>query len=224
MNEAHNKWANFYKTEQHDWPSEILVRLLKGSYIPGLDRDYAGRKAIDVGFGSGNNLMFLASLGLSVSGTEVEEDICERVRERLAALGWGSDLGIGTNRNIPFPDNEFDFLVSWNVIHYEDNEVDMRLAIAEYARVMKPGGRFIISTAGPEDKIMTNSSLLGNHRYQIGLDDDFRKGQVFFYFESPVYIHYYFGEHFADVLVGRARDDLFTVDVDSFIVTGVKPE
>ena len=56
----------------------------------------------------------------------------------------------------------------------------------------------------------------------IGRDDDFRKGQVYFYFDAPNYLHYYFDPHFADVRVGRIHDHLFTDTLDWFVLTGVK--
>lgn len=226
-NNAFDKWADAYKKYSAEgielmWPSETLVRLFKGDYVPGLNKQYPGKKVIDVGFGNGNNLIFLASLGLSLFGTEVHEEICESVLKKLSRIGYKADLCKGTNCSIPFPDDEFDFLVSWNVIHYEDNEQAIRNAIAEYKRVLKPGGRFFISTTGPEHKILKDSTTLGGHRYLIGRQDDFRQGQIYFYFDSPNYIHYYFSDYFKDVLVGRTHDFLFTEALDWFIVTGIK--
>jgi len=95
----------------------------------------------------------------------------------MAAEYGMSFIRIGTNATEV---EEFDFLVSWNVIYYEDNEEAINEAIAKYHRVLKPGGRFFVSTAGPEDSILDNGITLGKHRYQIGYPDDFRQGQVFF--------------------------------------------
>lgn len=224
---AFRKWSEVYKKatrlgDQLLWPSETLIRLFCGSYIPGLDKQYRGKSVIDVGLGNGNNLCFLASLGLQLYGTEVTQDICEMVTQKLKSLGYASDLRQGTNRNLPFKNDQFDYLVSWNVLHYEDTEADIRDAIAEYARVLKPGGRFFLSTTGPEHKILKDGATVGPHLYRIGRRGDFRKGQTFFYFDSPGYIRYYFKENFAEVMVGRTNDFLFTESLDWFVVTGLK--
>ena len=79
-----------------------------------------------------------------------------------------------------------------------------------------------MSTTGPEHAILKDSRPLEAHRYQIGRADDFRKGQVFFYFDSPADIHFYFRPHFNDVRVGRTHDQLMTETLDWWIVTGVK--
>ncbi|MEI7752741.1 MAG: hypothetical protein WCJ71_11725, partial [Candidatus Omnitrophota bacterium] len=77
-NTAFEKWANFYKEAKEElvWPSETLIRLFKGAYVPGLNKNYQNRKVLDVGFGDANNLVFLGSLGLNLSGTEVAKGIC----------------------------------------------------------------------------------------------------------------------------------------------------
>jgi len=226
--EAFSKWAETYRKFAAEgselmWPSETLIRLFKGNYIPGLKRNYAGQSVLDIGFGNGNNLLFLGSLGLKLSGVEVDKDICEKTGAKLKMVGHDADLKVGTNKALPFPDKSFDFIVSWNVLHYEPTEPDIRAAIKEYCRVLKPGGRFFISTTGPEHKILQDGKTLGGHRYQIGRQDDFRKGQVYFYFDSPNYIRHYFSECFTDVLVGRTHDFLMTETLDWYVVTGVRP-
>lgn len=219
-------WVDHYNhckaTGETMWPCETLVRLFKGTYVPNLDRNHTGKKVLDVGCGGGNNLVFLASLGLELHGTEIDEAVCVQVRELLARLGHQADIRVGTNRSLPFPDGSFDYLVSWNVLHYEDNEADIEAGIQEYHRVLKPGGRFFLSTTGPEHKILIGGETLGGHRYRIGREDDFRKGQVYFYFDSPNYIRHYFSKLFPNVLVGRTHDELLTETLDWFIVSGEK--
>ena len=220
-------WKEFYQRAAQKgfellWPNETLVRLLKGKYIPGLNRDYAEKRVLEVGCGNGNNLLFLATLGLELSATEIADEICEATRQKLQQFGVNAMIKTGRNRSLPFDSNSFDLLVSWNVIHYEDNETAMREAIAEYARVLNPGGRFLLSTTGPEHLILKDSRTLGGHRYQIGREDDFRKGQVFFYFDAPNYVQHYFGQSFREVMVGRAHDTLFSAVQDYWIVTGLK--
>ncbi|MGC8667514.1 MAG: class I SAM-dependent methyltransferase [Chthonomonadales bacterium] len=221
-------WTSYYAKARRDgvdlaWPSETLVRLMKGSYIPGLDRCYEGKRVLEVGFGSGNNLVFLASLGLEVHAVEVTRQVCALAQERLGRLGITADLRVGTNRHLPYPDSYFDVLVSWNVIHYEDTSRKIEAAIREYARVLKPGGRFFLSTTGPEDMILAEAETVDCHRYRIGRSDDFRKGQVFFYFDAPNCVKRFFQQAFHEVLVGRTRDHLMTQTLDFFVVTGVKP-
>jgi len=227
-NDSFEKWALAYRrlTETGRellWPSETLVRLFKGPYLPSLPKDQRGKKVLDVGFGNGNNLIFLGSLGHELHGTEVTEAIVASTRARLKTIGLEADLRVGTNRALPFDSSTFDYLVSWNVVHYENSERDILDATAEYARVLKPGGRLFLSTTGPEHKILRNSRSLRRHLYEIGREDDFRKGQVFFYFDTKEEVERYFSTSFEDVQVGRTHDHLLTETLDWFILSAVKP-
>lgn len=227
MTDEFTKWAEAYQRFREDgtellWPSETLVRLFKGDYVKGLDRNYAGKSVLDVGCGSGNNLVFLTGLGLDCSAVEVTRELCDEVARKFRLLGKTVDARCGTNQALPFADNTFDFLVSWNVLHYEDSEEKIALGLQEYARVLKPGGRVFISTTGPEHKILRDCEVLDGHRFRIGRDDDFRKGQVFYYFETEENIRRVFASSFSEVEVGRTHDHLLSETLDWFIVTGVK--
>jgi len=220
-------WAKAYKLYQQKGeelahPSETLVRLFKGNYITGKKLDYQGKSVLDVGFGSGNNTLFLASLGMQVSGIEIHEDICQLASIEFEKLGVDVDLRVGTNQSIPYENDSFDFLVSWNVLHYEGSEVGIQAAIKEYARVLKPEGRLFLSTTGPNHKILQNSKTLGNHLYEIGRNDDFRKGQTHFFFDNTNYLDLYFASYFRELQFGRIEDRLFLESLDWWLVTGIK--
>jgi 2-polyprenyl-3-methyl-5-hydroxy-6-metoxy-1,4-benzoquinol methylase len=221
-------WAEEYRqatenSRQLSYPTETLVRLFKGDYVPGMPKAFEGLRLCDVSCGIGNNAFFFCDLGLTVFATEIHEEICAQVRRSAEASGRAIEVRIGTNRNLPFEDDFFDFLVSWNVLHYENTEADIRQGIAEYARVLRPGGRLFISTTGPEHKILTGAITVAPHIYEIRRDDDFRKGERFFYFDAPNYIHHYFDPVFTDVQVGRIQDNLFTETLDWWLVTARKP-
>jgi SAM-dependent methyltransferase len=221
-------WAEEYRqatenSRQLSYPTETLVRLFKGDYVPDMPKALGGMRLCDVSCGIGNNAFFFCDLGLTVFATEIHEEICSQVRRSAEASDRTIDVRIGTNCNRPFDDNFFDFLVSWNVLHYENTEADIRSGIAEYARVLRPGGRLFLSTTGPGHKILAGARTVGAHIYEIRRDDDFRKGERFFYFDAPNYIHHYFDPAFADVRVGRIQDNLFTEALDWWLVTGRKP-
>jgi len=201
-------------------PTETLVRLFKGTYVPDMPRPLAGLKVLDVGFGNGNNTLWLCSMGLDVSGVELSQAMCDAFQARLDQVGYRATLKVGTNLKLPFDTGTFDFLISWNVLHYEKTEENIRAGIAEYARVLKPGGRLFLSTTGPDHKILAGARTVGPHLYEIARADDFRKGERFFYFDAPNYIHYYFDPAFAEVKVGRIHDELFTETLDWWLVTG----
>jgi len=219
------EWRDYYLQKQDElrsWPDETLIRILKGPYLDKYNLEFIDKNVLDVGFGNGESFMFLKSIGLNIYGTEVDQDLCDQVFSWAMKNSIEVDLKTGVNTKINFPDNYFDYLISWNVLHYEDNEISILKALKEYARVLKKGGRIFVSTTGPEHKILVDSTKVGEHRYLIGRDDDMRKGQIFYYFDKPSEIERVFFQFFDDILVGRTHSELFTDILDWFIVTAVK--
>jgi SAM-dependent methyltransferase len=226
MSEIVDNWRHYYTAGDSTslgWPSETLVRLFRGRYIADMPRELKGMSVLEVGVGNGNNSVFMASAGLKVSGTEVHQDICDTARANLARFGVDADVRVGFNSSLPFADDSFDFLVSWNVLHYENSEDGIVAGIREYARVLKPGGRLLLSTTGPGHMVIADAQPLGHHRYQLGAAAGFRQGSIQFFFDHPNYIRHYFGASFAEVMVGHIHDELFTGTLDWFLVTGRKP-
>lgn len=221
---AFTNWTEYYvSTEKNSaqlmWPCESTIHMMMGIRLGG---GYEGKSVVDVGFGNGNNFPFYLSKNLQVSGVEVTEEICELVTGKFSQLEQQLDLRVGKNTHIPFDDNSFDLLVSWNAIHYESNEKDMVRTISEFSRVLKTGGKFIISTTGPQHVILEGSQKVGEHLYRIQRDGEFRSGEVFFCFESESEIRRYFEPGFDDIFVGQELKHLPSTTVDYFLVHGTK--
>ena len=210
------------------YPTESIVRILCGRFIPGL-REKLGRdgfkdvEALEVGFGSGMNLSLLGRLGMQLSGAEVATKIVEKGRANLLGWGYEADLRVGSNLNLPFDDDKFDIVLTWQAIHYVNNSQEMKAAIAEHARVLKPGGRIIAGTTGPRHRMRENAVPLGNGLYQTVHSMDHTGGQIFFYFNSKRQIKNHFSKRFENILVGRTVEDLFTGINDYFLITATKP-
>lgn len=95
---------------------------------------------LDVGCGNGRNLLRLreASPGLVLSGTDISESGCATVRE-LGFDARPADAG----EALPFDPDSFDFVLCGEVI---EHVVDPDGLLIELRRVLKPGGRLILTT------------------------------------------------------------------------------
>lgn len=95
----------------------------------------AFRNIVDVGCGDGQIARALAALGCNVLGIDPTPLHIEIAQQR----GGGPVYELGSATAIPVPDESQDAVVACLVFEHID-EVDA--AIAEVARVLKPGGRF----------------------------------------------------------------------------------
>src|SRR5689334_17124983 len=106
--------------------------------------DVAGRRILDAGCGSGPLSAALRAKGAVVTGFDGSPAMVELARQRL-----GDDVALHVadlSRPLPFPDGAFDDVVMSLVLHYLR---DWTAPLAELRRVLKPGGRLILSVNHP---------------------------------------------------------------------------
>ena len=102
----------------------------------------AHARVLDLGAGVGRHALALARQGFAVAALDAAPEGIAEINRIAAAEGLTVDARIGMMTDLPFADGAFDHVLSWNVIYHGDEEV-LRTAIAEIARVLKPGGTFL---------------------------------------------------------------------------------
>ena len=108
----------------------------------------AGARVLDVGCGTGRHALALGKLGYRVTGLDLSETLLTHAR-RLAPE-MGIDWHLGDMREMPFPANRFDAVVNWfTTFGYFATDAENARVLGEIARVLKPGGRFLIDYLNP---------------------------------------------------------------------------
>lgn len=120
-----NDLGSLYQTRQ--WR-----RAVKSAIAP-----VAGMKVLDVAAGTGTSTAILAQDGAEVIGVDLSEGMIQVGRERHPNL----TLLQADACDLPFGDDEFDAVtISFGIRNVQERE----LALAEFLRVTKPGGRLVI--------------------------------------------------------------------------------
>lgn len=219
------KWSEFYKNllnkDYPKYPNEVILKLFFGNYLKEKPVCKEGFKLLDVGCGFGQNFKPFLDKGMECYGVEVDASICETTNKLFGDAGLVVDVRHGHNRDLPFPDEHFDYVLSINAIHYEPEEELIKQAIAEHARVLKNGGKLFIITVGPGHTIYQRAVCLGHHRYQIS-DFDFRNGNIYFYFDNLKYLEYYLKPSFSKMELGSISENLMELPLEFLIAVATK--
>ena len=156
-----DEYARMYEAEERQWwyagMRAISDALLDKHLAPG----EGGRRILDTGCGTGNNLAHLRGRGRAV-GVDLSEDALRFCRSRGVTAARASVL------SLPFGPDAFDLVTSFDVL-YHRWVADDRAAVSELARVLAPGGLLLVRV--PALKMLWGAHddvVLSRHRYTRG--------------------------------------------------------
>jgi SAM-dependent methyltransferase len=139
-----------------------------------------GQDWLDAGCGSGTMARYLLEAGANVLGVDAAEEMITLARELASQNVWGEDAAtknvakhnepirhlrfehIATIAHLPLADDSLDGILCSSVLEYVP---DPAACLAEFARVLRPGGLLVISVANRNSivrKTLVATHLLGH--------------------------------------------------------------
>jgi ubiquinone/menaquinone biosynthesis C-methylase UbiE len=139
--ERFNRWAAGY--DRH-YLQRLIFEPVQKTILGAAREEVPDPRAIlDVGCGTGRLLMAAAQTFPSARLEGVDPAV-EMVRHAQAGLPASSRITfrLATAERLPFQDAQFDLVFSTMTFHHWS---DQRAGVAEVARVLKPGGRWLLA-------------------------------------------------------------------------------
>jgi SAM-dependent methyltransferase len=96
-----------------------------------------GKAVLEIGVGLGSDHQRLVEAGARATGIDLTERAIQYTARRMGIFGLPSRLSVADAENLCFPDETFDAVYSWGVIHHSP---DTARAVREIHRVLRPGG------------------------------------------------------------------------------------
>lgn len=106
---------------------------------------------LDVGCGTGVVTSVLAEHCRAIVALDAGAQVVDAGREAARARGVRNvTYCLGSALDLPFQQDLFDHVLMYAVIHYLEDEAQVRQCVAELVRVCKPGGRILIAEVPDE--------------------------------------------------------------------------
>jgi SAM-dependent methyltransferase len=156
-------------------PPELLAFI--SSHPPG--------RALDVGCGTGKNVVTLAEAGWQAQGIDFAAIAIWKARRRARRAGVAADFRLGDAAHLERLTGPFDLILDMGCLHNLTPRIQTN-TIREIHRLLAPGGTFLLYTflrTGPDantpglspDMLAFLSSTLGLRQRQDGMDRNGRQ-------------------------------------------------
>ncbi len=99
--------------------------------------DGAGRTLLEIGCGIGVDSIQLAERGFTVTAVDLTENALAVAKQFASRRDISVDFRLGNAEGLDFPDQSFDAVYSFGVLHHTP---DIERSVAEVHRVLRPGG------------------------------------------------------------------------------------
>src|SRR5882724_9045531 len=167
-----------YLGELSDFEAHARARYELEPYIPEFAQFPASRglNVLEIGVGMGADYLEWLKAGAHASGVDLSAISIERARRRCELAGYQPDLRVADGEHLPFPDNTFDVVYSYGVMHHSPETAQ---CLHDAYRVLKPGG---------EARIMLyhHPSVTGTMLWlRYGIFRRSLRNTVYQYLESP---------------------------------------
>ena len=191
--------AEAYDRGRPAYPTEAVAWLTGGE----------AKVVLELGAGTGKLTRQLVDAGHAVFATDPDEAMLEVLRERVPEVSARS----ATAEDIPANDRSVDVVVVAQAFHWFDHEV----ALAEIARVLKPGGHLALVWNSRDERIpwvRKMGDLLGRQDLDTTSSEHLVHSDLFGFMEETTFKHWQEVNRETVIDLARSRSSFFVMSED----------
>ena len=141
----------------------VFDQLLRGRIRPGM-------RILDVGCGSGRNLVYLLRAGYDVAAVDVSASAVAATRQLAAGLAprlSATDFRVEAADDLSFAPESIDVVISNAVLHFAHDDVGFRAMLDAMWRTLRPSGLLFTRLASTIGMPLANFAPLGGRRFRM---------------------------------------------------------
>jgi cyclopropane fatty-acyl-phospholipid synthase-like methyltransferase len=211
-------WEKIYESDGSylEYPNENLVVFVHRYF-----KERKGKKLLDLGFGSGNNLIHLLKSWFECYGCEISQSALELTKKRSSILGLSVDLRL-LKDEIPYPDKFFDKVVAWQVLYY-NNLQSLKFMIKEKSRVLKVCGKILVTLVRKNDIIVECADKIDDKTYRVNSKLPSQEGAIIYVVGGEEDIKELF-DSFGNLKIGYFESSFDEITSSHWLIYGEKHE
>ena len=136
--------ARYFSVQAQVWDSIRSLHVAESAVEQAIQKALGDRpvgRLLDVGTGTGRMIELLGPAAAQAIGIDKSSEMLRLARVKLEAAGIPSSLRQADMYALPLAEGSADSVVVHQVLHYAQNPA---AAVAEAARVLRPGGRLLV--------------------------------------------------------------------------------
>ena len=191
--------AEAYDRGRPTYPADAVAWLAGGE----------AKVVLELAAGTGKLTRELVDQGHAVFATEPDEAMLALLRERVPEVS----AKVATAEEIPANDRSVDVVVVAQAFHWFDHEV----ALAEIARVLKPGGHLALVWNSRDERIpwvRRMGDILGRQDLDTSSADHLVQSELFGFVEEAAFKHWQEVNRESILDLARSRSSFATMDDD----------
>ena len=192
--------AEAYDRGRPSYPVEAVEWLAGGE----------AKVVLELGAGTGKLTRQLVDQGHAVFATEPDEAMLEVLRDRVPEVS----AKVATAEDIPANDRSVDVVVVAQAFHWFDHEA----ALAEIARVLKPGGHLALVWNSRDERIpwvRRMGDILGRHESNTSSAQHVVASDLFGFVEEKTFKHWMEVNRESVLDLARSRSSYAVMDADA---------
>jgi len=163
----------YFATHAQIWDSIRSLHVAESMVEKAIEKalgDQPVGRLLDIGTGTGRMIELLGPKAAQATGVDKSSEMLRLARVKLEAAGIPSNLRQADMYALPLADGSADSVLIHQVLHYAQNPAG---ALAEAARVLRPGGRLLVVdfAAHEREDLRTRDAHL-----RLGFSDDAMAG------------------------------------------------